>query len=106
MKQILVFLTLGIILNSCGSERTDCEKNQTGEVQFNNISKTDKTYDIVWDGVDIATIGPNEKSKLFTYAANVPHTLVFRITNTSENACNESTPILNQCQENIFSCDQ
>lgn len=81
-----------------------CETNKTGEVYFINHSKTNSTYDIIWDGVKIATVAPNESSKVFTYPANVQHTLVFRFTNTANNSCNPSTPYLTQCQRLWFDC--
>ena len=81
-----------------------CEVNKTGEVYFKNISNSNSTYDIIWDGVKIATITPNQSSQVFTYSANVQHTLVFRYTNTSNNACTPSTPYLTQCQQLGFNC--
>lgn len=81
-----------------------CEVNKTGEVYFINHSNSNSTYDIIWDGVKIATIVPNQSSQVFTYPANVQHTLVFRFTNTSNNACTSSTPYLTQCQKLWFDC--
>jgi hypothetical protein len=81
-----------------------CEVNKTGEVYFINHSKSNSTYDIIWDGVKIATITPAQNSQVFTYSANVQHTLVFRYTNTSNNACTQSTPYLTQCQKSWFDC--
>ena len=106
MKQLIGLFILGLIFSGCSSgKRDNCEKNQTGEVEFTNNSKTNKTYDIIWDGIMIATIEPGKTSKKFTYAANVPHSLVFKFTNSSSYACDESAPILTQCQENYFSCN-
>lgn len=81
-----------------------CETNKTGEVYFINNSNSNSTYDIIWDGVKIATVAPNQSSQVFTYSANVQHTLVFRYTNTSNNACTPSTPYLTQCQRLWFNC--
>ena len=81
-----------------------CEVNKTGEVYFINHSSSNSTYDVIWDGVKIATITPNQSSQVFTYSANVQHTLVFRYTNTSNDACTPSTPYLAQCQQVWFDC--
>ncbi len=81
-----------------------CETNDTGEVFFSNTSNSNSTHDIIWDGVKIATVAPNQSSQVFTYSAGVPHTLVFRFTNTSNDACTPSTPILTQCQQQGFTC--
>lgn len=81
-----------------------CEVNKTGEVYFVNHSNSNSTYDIIWDGVKITTVTPNQSSQVFTYSANVQHTLVFRLTNTSNNACLPSTPYLIQCQKSWFDC--
>jgi len=83
-----------------------CEVNQTGEVYFINHSNSNSTYDIIWDGVKIATIAPNQSSQVFTFSANVQHTLIFRYTNSSNNACTPSTPYLTQCQQLWFDCSQ
>ena len=81
-----------------------CEVNGTGEVYFINNSNSNSTHDIIWDGVKIATVAPNQSSLVFTYSANVQHTLVFRHTNTSNDACTPSTPFLTQCERLSFSC--
>jgi hypothetical protein len=83
-----------------------CEINGTGEVYFINHSNSNSTYDIIWDGVKIATVTPNQSSNVFTFSANVQHTLVFRYTNTSNNACTPSTPYLTQCAQLWFDCSQ
>ena len=81
-----------------------CETNKTGEVYFINNSNSNSTYDVIWDGVKIATIAPNQSSQVFTFPANVQHTLVFRFTNTSNNSCTPSTPYLTQCRRLWFDC--
>ena len=87
-----------------GSCKFTCQVNATGEVYFKNQSNTNKTFDILWDGVKIATVAPNQSSAIFTYPANIPHTLVFKVTNTSTEACTPSTPSLTQCKQVYFSC--
>ena len=44
------------------------------------------------------TVSPGQDSAVFTFAAEVQHTLVFRFTNTSVNACSLSTPTLGSVQ--------
>ena len=87
-----------------GSCKYLCQVNQTGEVYFKNLSNTNKVYDVIWDGVNIATVAPNQSSAVFTYPASVQHTLVFRFSNTSTNACTPSTPFLTQCKKLEFNC--
>ena len=97
-------------MNYCSGVASDnsckylCELNKTGEVYFSNISNTNKTYNVIWDGVNIATIAPGQTSSTFTAAANIAHTLVFRISNTTTNACTPSTPVIPQCQKSGFNC--
>ena len=97
--------------NFCSSSLVDdgscilpCEANQTGDVFFTNISNTNSTYDIIWDGVKIATVPPGKDSGTFTVAANVQHTLEFRFTNSNNLACTTSTPVIAQCQTLFFNC--
>jgi len=107
LSLVMIFTTLTLI--SCEKKETEdppeaCEVNRTGEVYFINQSNSNRTYDIIWDGVKITTVAPNQQSDVFTYSANVKHSLIFRYTNTSDNACTPSEPILNQCRKIGFSC--
>ena len=81
-----------------------CEVNQTAQVRFTNLSNTNSTHDVIWDGSKIATIAPGDTTNYFTVTANIEHTLQFKFTNTSDPACTESKPILAQCRFNIFWC--
>ena len=87
-----------------GSCEFACEINSTAEVYFINNSNSNSTYDVIWDGVKIATVTPGDESNTFTVSANIQHTLVFRFTNTSNNACTPSTPVVPQCQTWWFDC--
>lgn len=81
-----------------------CEVNVTGEVYFKNLSVSNRTYDIIWDGSKLTTVPPNQQSAVYTFSANVKHSLIFRYTNTSDNACTPSEPILSQCMKTWYSC--
>jgi hypothetical protein len=83
--------------------RPDCEKNSTGTVYFINNSNTNKTYDIIWDGSLWATVTPNGRSATFTVASG-QHTLLFRFTNTTTQACTSSTPNIAICSNVYYSC--
>lgn len=82
----------------------ECEVNQTGRVYFINNSNSNSTYDIIWDGAKLTTITPGETSITYTITANITHTLVFRFTNTSTDACTSSAPVIPQCQTIWYSC--
>ncbi|HAW51333.1 MAG TPA: hypothetical protein DCX54_03235 [Flavobacteriales bacterium] len=81
-----------------------CVTNKTGEVYFINQSNSNRTYDIIWDGAKLTTVAPNQESAVYTFSANVKHTLIFRFTNTADNACSMSEPILSQCKRVWYSC--
>ena len=87
-----------------GSCLLACEANQTAEVRFTNLSTTNSTHDVIFDGSKIATVAPGDTTAFFTVTANIEHTLQFKFTNTSDPACNESNPILAQCSFHIFWC--
>ena len=91
-------------LTDDGSCIPQCEANGTAEIYFINKSNTNSTYDIIWNGVKIATVAPGQESERFTVAATVQHTLVFKLTNTGDLACTASTPVLSQCAEMYFDC--
>lgn len=81
-----------------------CEVNKTGEVYFINHSNTNSTYDIVWDGATICTLNPNQSSRVFTFSANMLHSLQFKFTNTGKDACTLTLYFLIQCQTWWFDC--
>lgn len=81
-----------------------CELNQTGEIYFINKSNTNSTYDIIWDGAKLTTLAPGETSSTYSVSANITHTLLFRFTNTSNDACTPSSPVIPQCQTFFYSC--
>jgi hypothetical protein len=109
-------VTLGLLVLGACSDTTQpepepeptptpaCQVNNTADVYFKNVSNTNSTYDIVWDGSKIATVTPGDSSSTFTVAAGVQHTLLFKFTNTNNAACNQGTPVLAQCQTHWFSC--
>ncbi|MDZ4725879.1 MAG: hypothetical protein SH817_06970 [Leptospira sp.] len=81
----------------------DCQKNSTATVYFINESNSSRTYDIIWDGVNYATVSPNAKSATFTVASG-SHSLLFRFTNTTTQACSPSTPNIAICSNMYYSC--
>lgn len=87
-----------------GPTVADCEANNTAKIRFRNSSNSNRTYTVIWDGATLATVSPGSETQQFTVAAGVQHTLVFRFTNTSTNACTPSTPTLAQCAARIISC--
>ena len=72
------------------------------EVTFENKSNTNKTYDVIWDGSRVGTIGPGQTTKITTAAGQ--HTLVFQISNSNTGACSTSTPVLALNVNYTFSC--
>ena len=109
MKYFKLALAFAIIitLDSCFLKKeilSDCKLNNTGEVYFVNNSATGKSYDIIWDGTKVATVGPFSQSSTITVTASISHTLLFRVAGTSTTACSQSTPSVPQCQKWNFSC--
>jgi hypothetical protein len=83
----------------------DCQKNNTSKVFFINKSTTGKSYDVVWDGSVFYTLAPNEQSDTMTVAAQIAHSLIFKVAGTNTAACSESSPILTQCGLHWYWCD-
>jgi hypothetical protein len=109
----LVVVVLG--LSACGGGNKSptaptpppvptCQSQNTALVQFRNRSTANLTYDIIWDGSRLVTVGPGQDSQKYTYAANVTHTLRFQFTNTNVLACNASAPVLTTCSDVFYSC--
>ena len=81
-----------------------CQSQNTATVYFQNRSTSNLTYDVIWDGARLITVGPAQDSRTYTFAANVPHTLRFQFTNTSFLACSQGTPTLTTCSNNFYFC--
>lgn len=100
-----LIIALVLVISACIQEdELECENNQTATVRFANFSNTNSTYDIIWNGAKVATVTPRDTTKRMTVAANVEHTLEFKITNTQDLACSGSNPVLSQCSARILSC--
>lgn len=82
-----------------------CETYNTAKVFFQNKSTSGKTYDVIWDGSRIFTIGPGQQSDTITAAAQIQHTLHFIVSGTNTSACTESYPILVKCSIHWYWCD-
>lgn len=109
------FLALGSVLlvglfacqNSTAPEPEtpipDCERYDTGTVTFQNKSVNNYTYNVIWDGSLLTTLGPGETSAAYTVAAG-KHSLTFKISNTGRQACNPANPVIVRCQAHGYSC--
>lgn len=84
--------------------RPDCEVNNTAGLCLTNSSTTNKTYDIVLDGVLIMTLAPGQTECEIVAAGQ--HTISFYFTNTSTKACLTSYPILPQCSTKSYNCSK
>lgn len=80
-----------------------CDKNNTALVMFENKTGTSQTYSVIWDGVLTTTLAPGSQSGYYTVAAG-PHTLEFLISNSTTEACTESTPVLVECTSMNYWC--
>lgn len=81
-----------------------CQAQNTGTVFFQNRSTANLTYDVIWDGSKLTTITPGSDSQVYTFAANITHSLRFQFTNTAILACNASTPVLTTCGATFYGC--
>ncbi len=86
------------------SPTLSCQTNNTAKLVFRNQSNTNATYDLLWNGSKLYTVVPQGVSPTLTVAAGIQHALVFRFTNTSNNACTPSTPTPAQCSNRFYSC--
>jgi hypothetical protein len=109
----LALVALASIAAGCGGSSSTptaptpvlaCQTNNTATALFQNRSATNLTYDVIWNGARLVSVSPGQDSATYTFAAGVPHTLVFRVTNSSTNACSPSTPTLAQCSSMFYSC--
>jgi hypothetical protein len=81
-----------------------CKQNNTASISFHNVSTTNRTYNIVFDGSNLTTVAPGQTSNSYTIAAGTQHSLTFTFTNTGGNACTTSFPTLAQCASSTYSC--
>ena len=102
-------ITLGIftivVYSSCSKteDSKPCKDNNTAIVSFTNRS-ANKTYTIVWDGSNMTTLGAGVTSGNYTVSAGIQHTLEFKYSNNSTDACTPSTPTLAQCSTINYFC--
>jgi len=81
----------------------ECQRNNTGTVTFMNMSANNYTYNVIWDGSLLTTLGPWDTSPSYTVAAG-QHSLTFKISNTGKQACNSANPVIVQCKAHTYSC--
>lgn len=91
--QVFFILALTFLFSAC--------RKTNGKVYFKNLSGTNTTYDIIWDGSKLTTVAPGQSSATYEESCEVQHTLEFRITNTSTLACSASTPSL-ECGTTVY----
>lgn len=112
MKAICAVL-LALSATACGSDTpiaptpppvAACQSGNTATVFFQNRSASNLTYDVIWDGSRLTTVAPGADTQVYTFAANIQHTLRFQFTNTSILACNQSTPVLTTCAATFYGC--
>jgi hypothetical protein len=110
LHQTLLFL--GLVAAAGCSKSPDvatgpipaCQTNGTGLVVFENLSATNSSYDVIWDGATVATIGPGQNSRTFLYPAG-QHMLTYKVTNSSTIACATATTTLAACANpSVYSC--
>ena len=102
-----LYLFFSVVLGSCFLKDEilpDCETKNTAQVYFVNGSTTGKTYDVIWDGVKIATIAPGQESSTFTVTAGIPHSMTFKVAGTATLACSTSSPSIPQCKKMYYTC--
>lgn len=79
-----------------------CETNHSANVTFKNSSRR-STYDVLLDGSRIGVIAAGERISR-KVSAGVSHTVLFRYSNTNQNACSQSSNSFVQCSSRILSC--
>jgi hypothetical protein len=78
-----------------------CQANHTASVTFRNIGGG--TVDVLWDGFVIGTLGAGQSGLTRTVAANVAHSLNYRLTNTTRLLCATSNPVPVECGDTTYS---
>jgi hypothetical protein len=109
---IVVFIVIFMITSlSCSGKDSlnpftpSCERNETAEVKFSNLSATGITMEIIWDGLLKVTLAPGQTSASYTENAGT-HSSLFRNAATRQNACAPANPNLLKCTIHTFSCSQ
>lgn len=115
MKFVTIFFSvylLSFFLIGCSKEDLQeyeagvtCDTNHTAVVVFENRSASGKTYDILWNGVKVATLKPGEKTRAEAYSTG-SHTYVFKKSGTTTSVCTPGYPNLAQCSSYTFWCEQ
>ena len=85
-------------------EASECQRNNSAKVTFENRTTNNRTYDVVWDGSRLTVLAPGQKSQEYDVEAGITHTLQFKFTNTGQPACSVSHPILVVCTTTNYWC--
>ena len=98
---VCALLLTGLLFSSGCSVPTDCNARGTGDIKFENHA-SHSTYDIIVDGSMVGSIAPGQS---ITQTENVgPHTILYRFSNTNQNACAESQESVIKCTVVTLSC--
>ncbi len=81
-----------------------CQTDGTGLAVFENGSVTNTSYDVFWDGATLTTLLAGQTSRTYLFTAG-PHTLTFRVANSTTVACAMGTVTLAVCANTAaYSC--
>ena len=110
MTQLFVALAAGSLLIwvlaslpgcSKGIDPETCEKHNTAWLTLaNNSDRT--SYTVLIDGSRVASLSPGEKETKEVAAGG--HTVIFKIANSDELACNPASPKLATCEKKTIGC--
>jgi hypothetical protein len=102
MSLLMIMVMAGLLFSS-GCSLTSSSCSGTGTIEFENHA-SHSSYDILLDGSLVGSIGPGQ-SMTRTVTAVVQHTVLFRFSNTNQNACSEAQESVIECHTNTISCD-
>ena len=106
----LAFSGLSIIAAGCSGSSSPaaptppptpaCQANHTADASFRNNGNS--TINILLDGGNIGTLGPQQSGLTRTIAAGVAHSVVFQLTNTTRSLCAAFNPIPVECSTPVY----
>lgn len=84
----------------------DCQANGWAYISFENKSKTNKSYVVILDGVELSpSLKPGQTTAARTVSKGY-HTIAFRFHNSTTIACRSTAVNLAQCTTNVYFCKE
>ena len=101
---LLLAVSLACYKDPSGLRLEQCYVDYTAALNFTNRSATSRSYDVLLDGVSVATLAPGNTSPDVAVHAWVLHVVAFNYAGTDSTACPREIYTPSRCETHNFVC--